>query len=238
MRVLVGLALAAVGLALTGCETNWNVSSGSGGAGGKPPTTTVGATTGSGASCEIALALEPACTGCLEEQCCNEATACAPGSDCAACAESGEVDAAVCEADQSFGALRGCALDSCRDLCQSSRFAAGCDAPASPPSKGACVNVDGVKNQCNPITNGGCDAAKGEACDTDTIAGFRCFVYPGAAGTCEDCGKATGDKIGCAGKLTCRAYRCARFCCNDDDCGTGKCFKGSYPDHAVGACGG
>lgn len=75
---------------------------------------------------------------------------------------------------------------------------------------------------CNPVTNEPCDTQANEACDFNGNGGFECF--PGnSAGLCEPC----GDGMWCLGGLTCtnEDQKCAKFCCDDADCGSGTCKK-------------
>jgi hypothetical protein len=107
-----------------------------------------------------------------------------------------------------------------------------CDAAVTAPSKGSCVAL-GQKVTCNPVTNAGCDAAKGEACDVGPN-GFQCYPGPNAVSLCGECG---ADKGFCAGGLYCLG-KCAKYCCEDKDCGTGKCDTKFSSDPAVplGVC--
>ncbi|MDW8251070.1 MAG: hypothetical protein RMJ98_17385, partial [Myxococcales bacterium] len=84
---------------------------------------------------------------------------------------------------------------------------------------GTCFKVE-APHQCNPVTNEGCDTAAGEACDFG-INGFQCYPAPNTLGLCEKCGGE--DELSCKGGLTCAGGKCARFCCNDSDCGGGFC---------------
>ena len=114
-----------------------------------------------------------------------------------------------------------------------------CDAPASAPSKGSCVAVvdadagtamnDGG-TFCNPVTNAPC--AAGQACDitsaSGSINGFACYPGANAAKICALCDDTNGPF--CAGGLSCAAASadlsgCARYCCTDADCGSGRCSK-------------
>ena len=82
---------------------------------------------------------------------------------------------------------------------------------------------------CNPVTNAGC--AAGEECDGDVdnsndLIGFICYPPPNTAKVCDTCDDMNGPY--CGGGLTCVGVSattsvCARFCCSDADCGTGKC---------------
>ena len=111
--------------------------------------------------------------------------------------------------------------------------------PAPSPSGGSCVTVivpdagaadAGAGIACNPVTNAGCQA--GEECDYDidsmgNTIGFGCYPPPNPTMVCQKCD--LNNNITCAGGLTCFAYDmagdsvCAKYCCTDADCGTGKC---------------
>lgn len=107
-----------------------------------------------------------------------------------------------------------------------------CDAADIAPSGGSCVLLGG-DTQCNPVTNEGCDSAAGEACDL-TQNGFTCYPPPNTENICGACG-GQGEGF-CAAGLTCIGT-CARFCCDESDCGTGFCFKDPFAEFAnVGVC--
>lgn len=77
-------------------------------------------------------------------------------------------------------------------LCLDSMQAAACDAPAMSMSMGACFTVD-MTNVCNPVTNEGCNAAMGEACDLDGGAGkFGCFPMGNTQDICKVCSNNNG----------------------------------------------
>src|SRR6185437_12474205 len=120
-----------------------------------------------------------------------------------------------------------------------------CDAPASAASKGSCVEVvdAGTRGDggiwCNPVTNGAC--ASGKACDVTSangaVNGFDC--YPGTGDTaklCAICDDTNGPF--CAEGLSCAAASgdisgCARYCCTDADCGSGRCAKSDSAGNAL-----
>lgn len=91
---------------------------------------------------------------------------------------------------------------------------------------------------CNPITNEGCDTAGGEACDFNG-AGFQCFPAPNDTDLCGMCDNQNGPfcKPGmhCAQDMDGNA-NCAAYCCDDADCGKGKCDKTVLGDPAIGIC--
>jgi hypothetical protein len=180
------------------------------------------------ALCGATTGVTGACGTCVDTKCCAEVTACSAITGCIDCATGGACDATnQTQAD----AVSACASSSCDAECNPPppQFDMSCTAPATAPSAGSCVTVDGTKNKCNPITNQGCDTAAGEACDFGS-AGFECYPSPPAntEALCAACDLTNGpaclpgsscvNAIGDAG-----ATKCARFCCTDADCGAGKC---------------
>lgn len=96
----------------------------------------------------------------------------------------------------------------------------------------------GKKLQCNPLTNLGCDRAKGEACDDDEHGGFGCYAGPNPVGEGGEC----NDEAGCQGGLGCDmdddddGGACARYCCSDADCGSKKCVTIDKAFGSLGFC--
>jgi hypothetical protein len=198
---------------LAGCGDDTGTSGATGGAGGEggsggattsaTVTTNVAATTSTGMTTCDGSDFEAACGSCLEASCCAEL------------AESG--------GDPADPALVDCALASCEVECfpppEPPPFALECTVPAEASSAGSCVAIDAT-NTCNPVTNEGCNTDAGEACDLGQN-GFECFPDGNTQDLCTDCGSTVGY---CKAGLTC-FNECARFCCTDDDCGTGQCLK-------------
>ncbi|MEM1032599.1 MAG: hypothetical protein AAGN82_19800, partial [Myxococcota bacterium] len=75
--------------------------------------------------------------------------------------------------------------------------------------------MGGITFLCNPITNEPC--GPGEACDLSTEMEFVCFGPPNTQEACESCDLMQNSF--CVGGFSCQGNACARFCCNDDDCG-------------------
>jgi len=76
--------------------------------------------------------------------------------------------------------------------------------------------------ECNPVTNAGCKT--GEACDASKDNKFVCFPAPNDSGLCVACDNESGPF--CQGGYGCSASNgCAKYCCDDGDCGSGKCVK-------------
>jgi hypothetical protein len=115
---------------------------------------------------------------------------------------------------------------------------------ASPPVSRPAVQTlppgcgpTGTKFQCNPLTNAGCDRAKGESCDDDDHGGFGCYPGPNTGKEGAKC----DDKVGCNAGFGCDTDdddddegECARFCCTNADCGSKKC---TVRDKAFGSLG-
>ena len=113
-----------------------------------------------------------------------------------------------------------------------------CTVPADAGSGGSCITTNDSGIECNPVTGAPCDADAGQACDYKG-AGFHCYVPPPAntAPICGTCDDNTGPA--CAPMGTCvpvdgGTMACARFCCDNTDCGAGHCAKGT--GQAVGLC--
>lgn len=156
-----------------------------------------------------------------------------------------------------YAAFEQCACDeSCADecgdtLCTEAPPSAACFACYTAncmDERDACGLAVRPDNLCNPVTGEPC--LEGETCDRvqpviGTIAGFFCFQDPAERVLCETCNTDTGPF--CQNTLTCVEDdgsvsagngECARYCCTDDDCGTGTCVKGAYAPAApdLGVC--
>ena len=170
--------------------------------------------TGGAPACTGGVLEEP-CDGCLVNSCCAEYAACEADAICVDCITGVSEDPA-CADNAAAADFVGCAQTTC-------------EADCFPP------NV----NECNPITNDGCDAGAGEACDYSQT-GFICYPEPNTLALCADC---TGGTDFCAGGTTCATDgKCAKFCCDDGDCtagstceldgqtGAGVCLTGEVSD--------
>ena len=64
----------------------------------------------------------------------------------------------------------------------------------------------------------------GSACDLDGTGSFQCYPPPNDKALCESCAPTQG--VYCAGGMFCLygVGRCARYCCDDGDCGSGRCW--------------
>ncbi len=174
-------------------------------------------------------ALDPACDECLLASCCGEYGACEADSICIDCITGSEDPA--CADNAAAADLVGCAQASCDAECFGGGPAAesDCEAPAVSPSAGSCVDA---ASPCNPVTNAGCDAAAGEACDFGAD-GFECYPAPNTLMLCEDC--TAGDNF-CSGGMTCGGATCAKFCCDDGDCSAGGTCDLEAGGGTVGIC--
>lgn len=93
--------------------------------------------------------------------------------------------------------------------------------------------------ECNPVTNEPCS----EFCGNYGQGLFQCYTTTDSLQpVCGDCG---ADDLGCIGGATCPAddgwpggFSCAKYCCDDGDCGSGTCYKDGIatPDAPVGIC--
>jgi hypothetical protein len=161
----------------------------------------------------------PACNDCLVENCCAEATACKADHACNAC-----VTTAVCGAidPRLYTAFQDCAFAHCGQpslLCAPNP---ACDAMAPVPSGGSCFTMT-KDDTCNPFTNEGC--MEDDVCLSNANSGFACnglVPLPATQDVCEPCDLQRG--VYCGPSLYCtRSRKCARYCCNDGDCGAGIC---------------
>lgn len=166
------------------------------------------------------------CGTCAEAGCCPELITCSADQGCVDCVNDPAVvgvPSATCAAVDSASARRGDALTGCIAAAQcpgdpcgvNPQPAPNCDPPVPAPSGGACA----APLVCNPVTSEGCDTSLGEVCDRTSGGGFGCFVQGYSNLVCAGCG-ATG---WCGVGGTCYGALCARYCCDDGDCGTGRC---------------
>lgn len=235
-----------------GASTTSSSAGGAGGSGSSTHSTTTSSTsstTGAGGSggatgspCAGAFKFpQPACQTCLEAGCCAELAACAASSSCAACVTGGSAKDCT-DAKALASALEDCNTTKCKKACTPPPPPIDCTAPldlGKVPSGGKCIAIDKKKVACNPVTQEGCDAANGEACDVQTSGGalgFQCYKGTNTAKLCGDCDGVNGPF--CAPGTSCDGGGCARFCCDDTDCSPGAtCTKTAFqPDYAIGVC--
>jgi hypothetical protein len=174
-------------------------------------TTDAGLPDGGAAACDGLIAMPNACDTCAEEKCCAELSACNLIPNCLACLVGDpSVNAAICGAQDITDATD--AISACKSGC----CAAACS-----------------EKLCNPVTNEGCSAAGGEACDIAGDGSFVCQPPVNNTPRCGDCSSAF-----CVAGTTCnpKDLTCARYCCADTDCGSGACDLAVLHDPKVGIC--
>jgi hypothetical protein len=154
-----------------------------------------------------------ACDQCIESSCCGEAATCYADAVCATCAAGTPASPAACVkgATPRWDALLGCAISRCAATCVQS-------------------------SSCNPVTNDGCTDAS-EACDLNQYGAFGCFPAAAGVAACAPCSNASGPF--CTATFHCisqgESGLCARYCCDDGDCGGGRCDTSNLPG-GVGVC--
>lgn len=97
---------------------------------------------------------------------------------------------------------------------------------SSAPSGGSCYAGMG----CNPVTN---NCPSGQVCSWSGDGTFDCYPASSAQSACGQCGWALGyEGVECQGGYDCvppEIGKCARYCCNDADCGAGHfCLDAGY----------
>jgi hypothetical protein len=112
-----------------------------------------------------------------------------------------------------------------------------CNVPPSPPSNGACYLGLIPHSTCNPVTNAGCPS--GTACDLPAGTFYECLPLLGAATPL--CGVCGPNFTVCGPTETCvpqsvGSNKCARYCCDDGDCGGGGKCDPSLGTDGVGIC--
>lgn len=174
---------------------------------------TTGTTTTTGDPCTLILAPGP-CDDCIAQSCCAKLDACNVDVSCLDCFTGNTSDPAVCGVEPTkttLADLQGCLTAACSAAC----------AP-TPPA-------------CNPVSHSGCPA--GSACDTvfdkNQNQTFLCFAPP-PPNTEAVCGACDDKTTACADGSTCMGGKCAKFCCDDGDCGSGVCE--SLGAFGVGLC--
>jgi hypothetical protein len=176
---------------------------------------------GGSTSCGATWTAGP-CGKCAVDSCCSELEACAANGTCATClAERG--NAYECDASTpTFGALLTCLETSC---------------PSSCP-----------ENECNPVTNQGCDGGAGEACDyglwnvdNDGIGSeyfAACYDTQNTLACADEC---DGAEPYCMAGFTCNdelTDRCRRYCCGQGDCDSDAACTpfATYAGQSIGVC--
>ncbi|MFO0613636.1 MAG: hypothetical protein U0414_13655 [Polyangiaceae bacterium] len=155
-----------------------------------------------------------ACGTCLETSCCTEMNACQADMTCKGCFD-GSITGAMCDAaavKMMLDAILTCA--------------------------NGCCTADCFDPGCNPVTNEGCDAANGEACDFTGDA-YACFPPDNDTPACGECDNLNGPF--CEATLTCNSDAdgntgCTHYCCDDMDCSaSATCDKADHIE-GVGIC--
>jgi hypothetical protein len=93
-------------------------------------------------------------------------------------------------------------------------------------SGGSCYAGQG----CNPVTN---NCPSGQVCSWSGDGTFACYPVSSAQSKCGECGWELGrEGIDCQGGYDCVPPwygQCARYCCDDADCGSNqKCLEVGY----------
>ncbi|MDI3286002.1 hypothetical protein QHF83_22045, partial [Polyangium sp. 15x6] len=254
MRTIGFLVMAGFGaLSMWACTVETNPGGNTGGNGGEggagstvssSSSSSVAQSSSSGGMCDPTF--DPTCTGllnpnecgtCIEANCCEQLAECY-GSECAfGCFDCLTGDEASCNDmdPQYYNNLMQCLQGSCETECFPPPPDWTCNPPTEAPSGGSCITLDATI-KCNPITNAPCNTAAGEACDINSGGGYQCWPAPNTAKLCDECDASNGPF--CEGGKTCSGSKCARYCCNDADCGGdgAKCdTSGQYPGGA-GLC--
>jgi hypothetical protein len=169
------------------------------------------------------------CGTCSEGSCCAELAACNGIDGCVDCLG----DNTLCTADNQDAATA--VIDCAQTNCMAECFPppppppdATCSVPAG--AKGSCVTLS-ADVACNPVTNAPCTAL--QACDVNGPGAFKCYDPPNDRDLCQTCGQADGF---CKGGQGCVGV-CAKYCCDDTECGAGKCDKVTFDfGGTVGVC--
>ena len=112
-----------------------------------------------------------------------------------------------------------------------------CTVPAV--GNGACSPaLDDAGIECNAITNAGCDASAGEACDFNQNGGLSCFPAPNVQDVCATCDNGNGPFCKASEHCvpTTTGSSCARICCTDNDCTPGHCDTQTLGSAPLGFC--
>lgn len=166
------------------------------------------------------------CDVCLQTSCCTEMAACIAQDTCLDyCMGNVMPPPDQCTTlagalKDKFGAANQCLTSKCADKCI-------------------------LSDTCNPVTHNGC-TTQGSSCDLGYPGRFACYQPQGTpAKICEKCD--IHELPFCDSGLRCHPVTntCARYCCNDSDCGTGRCeldqmlafgAKIPNPGNKVGIC--
>jgi hypothetical protein len=164
------------------------------------------------------------CDPCMQANCCQEVSDCLGSTPCGTYCMFGIMPApAECNAGQTgqlFGNLATCIQTKCATEC-------------------------GATSYCNPVTHAGCPN-DGTQCELVFPGIFACVPPSGApAQVCQSCNFGMGPYCGSGLRCEVTTLQCARYCCSDLDCGTGRCelnqnavfgYSTLNPAEMVGLC--
>lgn len=174
---------------------------------------------GGALDCSSLFQQPTACGTCLMGTCCQELSDCQANTACWTCFN-----------DQT-GQDPSCQDQTAIDLLDKITLCAN-----------GCCTADCFDPGCNPVTNDGCDTEAGEACDLASSGDFICFpaeAGPNDTPICETCSNESGpfcEPTHHCNEDTDGNGACARYCCDDGDCGAnGKCDTSGLQD-GVGLC--
>ncbi len=162
------------------------------------------------------------CDTCVQGYCCQEVADCYTDQECLyGCLEGFYPPDPECAGPPSqapFQAIVDCMNTSCKAVCA-------------------------VADQCNPVNGSGCSDAE---CDADYPGVYECALNDGTLSKlCEACDNVNSPYCDVGLHCYIGSSTCARFCCTDADCGTGRCeldqtkaFGGPVPltTETVGLC--
>lgn len=72
-------------------------------------------------------------------------------------------------------------------------------------------------DECNPVSQEGCNVAAGAECDLEQGGNFACFPSGNTEPPCATCSNGNGPW--CQPGMHCHEGQCRRYCCDDSDCG-------------------
>ncbi|UQA56827.1 hypothetical protein [Polyangium aurulentum] len=151
-------------------------------------------------SCQ-GLFFSPGCDSCLQGTCCGALGACNASNACMNGCVFGESPSppacSMGETKELLDALGTCMTGACKAEC--------------------------LFDRCNPITSNGCPMAEA-ACDLVYPGMFVCLGFGASpAPLCGPCDNLEGPYCGPGLRCHHKSGTCARYCCSDADCGTGRC---------------
>lgn len=150
--------------------------------------------------------ISASCDACLRANCCQEVSDCEADEDCWwGCFYGIMPPAPYCttgDVGELFQAISTCLRADCATACSDTRY-------------------------CNPVTHVGtlpvC-ALPGSQCELVFPGMFACTEpYGIPAQLCQPCNFSNGPYCGSGLRCDIGSMKCARYCCTDADCGTGRC---------------